>query len=161
MSGQNTSASIFQPGDRALWMALLAKAPLPLLERRVSALGPLPTYRFLRSPEIGLTMVRGRIEGEGKPFNLGEMTLTRCVVQLEDEGNPAIAGFGYVAGRCHRHAELAAVCDALLQHPGWAKRVTDEVVLPLQTAAKVRRDDLNAQVEATRVNFFTLKRGES
>ncbi|GAB4376283.1 MAG: hypothetical protein Kow00121_23160 [Elainellaceae cyanobacterium] len=72
-------------------------------------------------------MVQGRTGGAGQPFYLGEMTITRCVVRLETpdleeaiasqfpEG--VIVGFGYVAGRSHRHAELAALCDALLQHP--------------------------------------------
>jgi alpha-D-ribose 1-methylphosphonate 5-triphosphate synthase subunit PhnG len=141
-------------------MATLAKAPLSLLETCVASLGELPTYTFLRAPEIGLAMVRGRVEGTGAPFNLGEITLTRCVVQIVPAAAPAIAGFGYVAGRSHRHAELAAVCDALLQHPDWQASVQDQVIAPLTQAAADRREALAAQSEATRVNFFTLMRGD-
>ncbi|HEY9889198.1 MAG TPA: phosphonate C-P lyase system protein PhnG [Candidatus Obscuribacterales bacterium] len=150
-----------QPTGRAVWLATLAKAPLEQLEACFATLGTIPPYEFLRSPEVGLTMVRGRVEGTGQPFNLGEMTLTRCVVQMADPAGLTIAGFGYVAGRSSRHAELAAVCDALLQHPDWAAVVGDRVLTPLQAAARARQAEVAAQGEATRVNFFTLRRGES
>ena len=146
---------------RTTWMATLAKAPLALLEECLKTLEAVPSYQFLRPPETGLTMVRGRLEGTGDPFNLGEMTLTRCVVQIVQPDRPAIAGFGYVAGRSHRHAELAALCDALLQHVDWADGVHAQVLAPLQAAAQARQAAAAAQTEATRVNFFTLKRGES
>lgn len=146
---------------RPTWMSALAKAPLALLEERIATLGTLPQYHFLRMPEIGLAMVRGRAEGTGQPFNLGEMTLTRCVVQLELFGDGSISGFGYVAGRSQRHAELAAVCDALLQHPDWQAQVQAQVIEPLQGAAHEKRIAETAEVESTRVNFFTLLRGEA
>lgn len=135
---------------------MLAKAPLTLLEQCVATLEGVPEYGFLRSPEVGLTMVRGRAEGTGQPFNLGEMTLTRCVVQLG-----GITGFGYVAGRSKRHAELAALCDGLLQHPDWEGQVQQQVIAPLQVEAQEKRDRNAAEVESTRVNFFTMLRGES
>lgn len=142
-------------------MAILAKASLVSLEKYFAELKGVPRYEFLRSPEIGLAMVRGRTEGAGQPFNLGEITLTRCVVQIEANDGEGIAGFGYIAGRSPRHAELAAILDALLQHPKWAETVHTEIILPLQAEAQARREREAAQVEATRVNFFTLKRGES
>ncbi len=146
---------------RSRWMATLAKGSLEQLEVQVATLGELPSYRFLRSPEIGLVMVRGRMDGTGAPFNLGEMPITRCVVQLEGPADVVIAGFGYVAGRSHRHAELAAVCDALLQHPDWYPRLQTQVLDPLQAAASAANATIAAEVEATRVNFFTLMRGDS
>lgn len=91
---------------------MLAKAKRTELEDAVGTLPAIPSYRFLRQPEAGLVMVRGRIGGTGGPFNLGEMTVTRCAVQLDGGGAP---GIGYVAGRDSRHAELAALLDALLQ----------------------------------------------
>lgn len=155
---------------RSVWMAILAKASAEDLEACVATLGALPSYRFLRSPEIGLAMVRGRAEGTGEPFNLGEMTLTRCVIQMQAMSaeshqasiteSEAIAGFGYVAGRSQRHAELAAVCDALMQHPEWRAIVQSQVLQPLQAAAHEKRKNQAAQAEATRVNFLTLLRGE-
>ncbi|MGF1524940.1 MAG: phosphonate C-P lyase system protein PhnG [Leptolyngbyaceae cyanobacterium] len=146
---------------RKVWMATLAKAPLALLETSVATLGILPNYSFLRSPEIGLAMVRGRTEGTGAPFNLGEMTITRCVVQLPSPTGESITGFGYVAGRSQRHAELAALCDALLQHADWHDQVHTQVILPLQTAYQAQQEQQAQQTETTRVNFFTMLRGES
>ena len=145
-----------QQPSRSVWMSTLAKAPLPLLEQCFATLGNIPEYGFLRSPEVGLTMVRGRAEGTGRPFNLGEMTLTRCVVKLGE-----VTGFGYVAGRSKRHAELAALCDGLLQHPDWQAQVQTQVITPIQEAAQAKREQDNAEVESTRVNFFTMLRGES
>lgn len=147
--------------QRQLWISTLAKASLERLERQVALLGPVPAYGFLRAPEVGLTMVQGRTGGTGQPFYLGEMTLTRCVVSLqnEDDGG-AIAGYGYIGGRSPRHAELAALCDALLQHPAWCDRLQTTVIEPLREAAQAQRDQQARQVEATRVNFFTLVRGQ-
>lgn len=147
--------------QRQSWMTLLATASLSDLEALISQCGELPAYQFVRSPETGLTMVRGRMGGTGQPFNLGEMTLTRCVVQIADETGGAIAGFGYVAGRSHRHAVLAALCDALLQHPTWAAIVQANLLQPLQALAEERHKTQTQEAEATRVNFFTLQRGEA
>ncbi|MEM8810402.1 MAG: phosphonate C-P lyase system protein PhnG, partial [Cyanobacteria bacterium P01_G01_bin.38] len=129
---------------RQHWMAVLAKAPWQSIEqalsRVVSQCPGLPSYHYLRQPEIGLTMVRGRTGGTGKPFHLGEITLTRSVVQLDETVNDGvISGFGYVAGRSHRHAELAAFCDALLQHPSWHHKIYSTVITPLEQAAKTNR----------------------
>lgn len=147
---------------RQQWMATLAKADLTDLEAKVTALDNLPEYQFLRSPEIGLTMVRGRAGGTGAVFNLGEMPLTRCVVQLLQPGlTEPITGFGYVAGRSKRHAELAALCDGLLQHQDWHASVQAGVIEPLQAAYQDQQAAQSRQTEATRVNFFTLLRGES
>jgi alpha-D-ribose 1-methylphosphonate 5-triphosphate synthase subunit PhnG len=149
--------------QRSEWMSILAKAPTQVLAATLDEINGLPGYQFLRSPETGLTMVRGRAEGTGQVFNLGEMTLTRCVIQLNGVGdeNGSITGFGYVGGRSHRHAELAALCDALLQHPVWQAKVQTQVIEPLKAAAQHKRTADAAEVEATRVNFFTLLRGES
>jgi alpha-D-ribose 1-methylphosphonate 5-triphosphate synthase subunit PhnG len=143
--------------QRQSWISTLAKSAPDLLEQQVSLLGTLPAYRFLRSPEVGLTMVRGRIGGTGQPFNLGEVTLTRCVVQLE---NSDVTGFGYVAGRSRRHAELAAVCDALMQLPDWGDRVQATVITPLAEQRQQQQTVQQQQTDATTVNFFTLVRGE-
>lgn len=145
---------------RQSWMATLAKVSLMQLDQQVSTLRDLPNYAFLRPPEIGLTMVQGRTGGTGQPFYLGEMTLTRCVVKLEtpDLEQP-IVGFGYVAGRSLRHAELAAFCDALLQHPDWHDLIQTQVILPLQAIAQQQQTKQQRQAESTRVNFFTLVRG--
>ena len=60
---------------------------------------------FLRRPETGLVMLRGRAGGTGQAFNLGEASVTRCSVRLSD----GQVGTGYVLGRDQRKAELVAV----------------------------------------------------
>ena len=139
-------------------MAILAKTSLEQLQQQMKQLEPLPEYTFLRPPEIGLTQVRGRAGGTGEIFNLGEMTLTRCVVKLASE--PIITGFGYVAGRSHLHAELAALADALMQRQDWYERVKKTVIEPLEAEAVRLREIERSQTAATRVDFLTLVRGE-
>lgn len=144
--------------QRQAWMATLAKGSLEQLQEKMAELEPLPQYSFLRPPEIGLTQVRGRAGGTGQIFNLGEMTLTRCVLKLHSQ--PMITGFGYVAGRSHLHAELAALADALMQHNDWCERVKKIVIEPLQAEAISQQQTQQSQTASTQVNFFTLARGE-
>ena len=148
--------------ERQAWMRTLARAELAALEGCVARLKDLPAYGFLRAPEIGLAMVRGRVGGGGDAFNLGEMTITRCVVQLQTvkEQQPEVAGFGYVGGRSPRHAELAALCDALLQDEQWSYRVFKEVIEPLQRSFQQIVEQQQRQTAATQVEFFTMLRGE-
>ncbi len=141
--------------ERQIWMAILAKSSVDKIERQVKTLGKLPSYSFLRQPEIGLTMVRGRAGGTGQVFNLGEMTVTRCVVKIGE-----VTGFGYVGGRSKRHAELAAVCDGLLQQQEWQEIVNTQVIQPLEKIIQQKQDQQQRQTEATKVEFFTMLRGE-
>ncbi len=140
---------------RQAWMAILAKSSVVDLERYVRTLEKLPKYFFLRHPEIGLAMVRGKAGGTGEAFNLGEMTVTRCVIKMED-----VKGFGYVRGRSKRHAELAAVYDGLLQQEKWFSQVQKQVIQPLQTKLSEHQQKQQSQIEATKVEFFTMLRGE-
>lgn len=144
-----------QSTARQAWMAILAKSSVVDIEQQIETLGQLPQYSFLRQPEIGLTMVRGRTGGTGKAFNLGEMTVTRCVIKILDT-----TGFGYVGGRSKRHAELAAVCDGLLQQDSWFSPVQNKVIQPLQIKIGDRQQKQQCQTEATKVEFFTMLRGE-
>src|SRR4029077_6676311 len=98
---------------RRRWMSILAQAGSEELERAWSELSDRPRYRVLRGPEIGLVMVRGRAGGTGARFTLGELTVARCTVELDD----GTIGHAYVRGRHLRHAELAAALDAMLQTP--------------------------------------------
>ncbi len=138
--------------ERKAWMSVLAKAP----PARLAALLPdLPDHAFLRPPEIGAVMVQGRIGGTGAPFNLGEMTVTRCSLQLVD----GAVGHAVVQGRDKGHAARAAIVDALMQSKG-ARAVRDAVVAPLEAEAAARRDTRAAKAAATKVDFFTMVRGE-
>ena len=140
--------------ERQRWLAVLAKADIEDLERRWDELGTMPKFRHLRAPETGLVMLRGRVSGTGAPFNVGEMTVTRCSVVLAD----GTVGHGYVGGSDARHAEIAALCDALLQTDAWRGEVEDRVIAPLAAAHEVRRQQTAARAAATRVEFFTVAR---
>jgi alpha-D-ribose 1-methylphosphonate 5-triphosphate synthase subunit PhnG len=140
---------------RQHWMSVLARAPLAELEAAWNSLPRRPEYALLRQPETGLAMVQARTNGSGAPFNMGEMTLTRCAVDVN-----GFAGHAYVAGRSSRHAELAAVFDGLLQDPEHTGTLTRTVILPLQQRIAATRRTQAAQAAATRVAFFTMVRGE-
>lgn len=134
------------------WMSLLAKAP----SGRLAALMPeLPQHDLLRSPECGAVMVRGRAGATGAAFNLGEMTVTRCSVRLEC----GTVGHAWVQGRDKAHARRAAVGDALLQTPK-ARDVQAKVLDVLAAEAAARRAARAGKAAATKVEFFTMVRGE-
>jgi alpha-D-ribose 1-methylphosphonate 5-triphosphate synthase subunit PhnG len=70
-------------------------------------------------------------------------------------------GVGYVLGRDRRQAELVAWFDALLQDPARQPALLADVVAPLadeQAAALAQRSRAAA---ASRVEFFTMVRGEA
>src|ERR1700748_524834 len=79
---------------RRRWMSILARAETQELGMLLRAADP-PNYTVLRGPEGGLVMVRGRAGGGGAPFNLGEMTVTRCTVRLAT----GEIGHSYALGR--------------------------------------------------------------
>lgn len=134
-------------------LATAAPADLELVWERFA--DP-PRYTFVRKPEIGLVMVRGRAGGTGLRFNLGELPVARCSVRLAD----GTVGHAYVGGRSLRHAEIAAVFDALLQSSDRGPGLEAEVVAPLVDRREARRRVASARSAATRVEFFTLVRGE-
>ena len=137
-------------------MGLLARAEPAALAAAMAALGPEPAHVVLKGPQIGLLMGRGRIGGGGDAFNLGELTAARCVVRLTPDGPQGVA---YALGRDRTHVRRAALCDALLQTPH-ADAVRATVLAPLSAAEAVRRAARAAKAAATRVEFFTLARGE-
>jgi alpha-D-ribose 1-methylphosphonate 5-triphosphate synthase subunit PhnG len=136
-------------------MAVLVHADTTELARHVAAL-PAPPHRSVRAPENGLVMVRGRIGGDGAPFNLGEATVSRAAVRL-DSGE---VGFGYVLGRDGEKARLIALCDALIQSKSHIDAVETDVVAPLRDKLSARRERQAAQAAATKVDFYTMVRGE-
>ena len=142
--------------DRQHWMAVLAKTSARRLEKEWLRIEQKPEYDFLRQPETGAVMVQGRVGGTGEGFNMGEMTVTRCTVQ-SSEGP---TGSAYVIGRNHRHAELAAVFDALLQVERRRVALMAEVIGPLSDELKTEADTRARKAAATKVDFFTMVRGE-
>jgi alpha-D-ribose 1-methylphosphonate 5-triphosphate synthase subunit PhnG len=116
----------------------------------------LPAHEELRQPENGLVMVRGRVGGDGAPFNLGEATVSRAAVRLSS----GEVGFGYTLGRDREKAKLIALCDAMVQSAELAGAIEARVVAPLRAAMIERRNRKAAETAATRVDFYTLVRGE-
>lgn len=139
---------------RQKWMSLLAGAR----KERLDALFPpdrLPSFTYLRKPETGLVMLRGRQGGTGSPFNIGEATLTRCSIRLAD----GTVGHAFVMGRSHEHAVSAAICDALLQGAENAQ-LTDAVITPLAREQAEHERQMALKNAATKVDFFTMVRGD-
>lgn len=145
---------------RAAWMRDLALANGEELDTAMSTLAQrhtLPPFRVIRAPETGMAMVRGRAGGNGAPFNIGEMTVTRCALTL-DSGELGVA---YVQGRDRRHAEHAAYADALLQTTAWHGIATQDVIVPLQRTREAQTAARAVDNAASRVDFFTLARGNA
>jgi alpha-D-ribose 1-methylphosphonate 5-triphosphate synthase subunit PhnG len=136
-------------------MSLLAKSEPSRLAALFSAVLDLPAYAWLRSPEIGAVMVRGRMGGTGAPFNLGEMSVTRCALTL----STGEVGHAYVQGRDKDHATRAALVDALMQ-TARADEVQAAVLDPLSAEMQATAQARSAKAAATKVEFFTMVRGE-
>src|ERR1700682_6321945 len=141
--------------QRKAAMTVLAHSDAAGIASRLDALA-LPDHEILREPENGLVMVRGRIGGDGAPFNLGEATVARAAVRL----STGEVGFGYTLGRDRQKARMIALCDALIQSDEFAAAIETNVMAPLRAAITARRNSRAAETAATRVDFYTLVRGE-
>jgi len=141
---------------RREWMGLLAQAPSALLDELWIKLGMKPRFQWLRPPEFGGVMVRGRMGGSGAPFNLGELTVTRCSLRLQGED---CVGHAWIQGRDRGKAQQAALVDALMQ-TGRAAEIRQGLLVPLAEAVARAREGRAARAAATRVDFFTMVRGE-
>ncbi len=144
------------PTDRRGVMALLARATTRELTGPLARCWPEVTVKVLKGPECGLAMVRGRTGGDGAPFNLGEATVTRAVIEIV--GGPR--GHAVVLGRDIEKARAAALLDALWQQEEARPAVERDVLEPVARRLAAERGRTQAQTAATRVDFFTLVRGE-
>lgn len=138
---------------RQAWLSVLTQQASALLQ--YDTLLKAYPYNLLRAPEIGMAMVKGRTAGEGQVFNVGEVTVTRSAVRLET----GEVGFGYLVGRDKKASELVALADAYLQSENaavWQKKLIE----PLQAQIKAEKEALARKVQTTKVDFFTMVRGE-
>ena len=136
-------------------MAVLAHAEAGEIAARLRNLA-LPDHQDLRAPENGLVMLRGRIGGDGAPFNLGEATVSRAAVRLAS----GEVGFGYTLGRDGEKARLIALCDALVQSRDFGASVERDIIAPLREKLAMRRKQAAEETAATKVDFYTMVRGE-
>lgn len=137
-------------------MAALALAPGDDLRRLWDEAGFSVTAEALRGPETGLVTLRGRMGGGGAAFNLGEATVTRATVRL----STGEIGHAYALGRDTEKARLSAIVDALWQRPGDRAAVEERIVAPLTAARDAADVAARAETAATKVDFFTMVRGE-
>jgi alpha-D-ribose 1-methylphosphonate 5-triphosphate synthase subunit PhnG len=149
-SDQNT-----RQAQRRAAMAVLAHSDAAEIARRLEKIA-VPAYENLREGENGLVMVRGRIGGDGAPFNLGEATVSRAAVRL----STGEVGFGYTLGRDRQKARMIALCDAMVQSDDFSVAVEADVLAPLRAALISTQSQKAAETAATRVDFYTLVRGE-
>lgn len=141
--------------DRRYWMGVLARAEFAQLEALVRDLPPLPADEIVRPAETGTIMVEGRAGGTGGRFNLGETSVTRCVVRVEGR-----LGFSYVLGRDREKARLAAKLDGLLQVPEHMPDLLRTIITPLAQCQAAAQAEASRKAAATKVDFFTLVRGD-
>ena len=144
-----------QQALRKAAMAVLAHAEAGEIAARLRTI-PLPGLQDLREPENGLVMLRGRVGGDGAPFNLGEATVSRAAVRLAS----GEVGFGYTLGRDREKARLIALCDALVQSRDFGGLVERDVIAPLREQLMIRRKQAAEETAATKVDFYTMVRGE-
>ncbi len=137
-------------------LSVLAKAPGKDLLSCWKQTGLDPAVELLRGPESGLVALQGRAGGTGQPFHVGEGSATRVTVRI---GSGQV-GHAMISGRDTRKAQLVAVIDALAQDPAQADLIERAIVAPLEALAAEADAKLRAETAATRVNFFTMVRGE-
>jgi alpha-D-ribose 1-methylphosphonate 5-triphosphate synthase subunit PhnG len=137
-------------------MAALAAAPGDALKRLCDEAGLPDDAQLLRGPETGLVTVRGRIGGGGAPFNFGEATVTRATVRLAT----GEVGHSYALGRDQEKARLSAIADALWQNPIRRDGIEEKIIAPLRAAQREADARKRAETAATKVDFFTMVRGE-
>ncbi|WP_298719851.1 phosphonate C-P lyase system protein PhnG [uncultured Oceanisphaera sp.] len=142
--------------QRKQWMSVLARTSFSALQSGWQALQLTPEYQLIRAPEIGLAQVRARMGATGRPFNLGDVTITRAVVKL----NSGELGYSYLRGRNKPHAELAALIDALMQTRSGHEVLDKGLIAPLAAQKAEQEECTRREAAASKVDFFTMVRGE-
>ena len=121
----------FDTATRQRWMRVLAHSQPAALAARMNALSLTPDYDTLRAPEIGLVQIQARMGGTGERFFAGDATLTRAVI------------------------------DALLQEQPYFQTLMETLITPLEADRSARLAARQAEVNTSRVDFFTLVRGDN
>jgi len=142
--------------ERQKMMALLGGASIKDLETEKERLGPGIDWNYIIKPEVGLLMVQSDADGSHPAFNLGEMSVTKCVLEVKGH----YLGYAMILGSDLVHAELAALFDGLLQHPDYRNDIKSNLINTLAEKQLQKDRSLEKDVADTTVEFFTLKRGE-
>ena len=160
---------------RQHWMSVLAHSQPTELAARLNALNITADYEVIRAAETGLVQIQARMGGTGERFFAGDATLTRAAVRLTD----GTLGYSWVLGRDKQHAERCALIDALMQqtymentlhHLGEEvellqtrhfQNLSETLIAPLNADRMARIAARQAEVNASRVDFFTMVRGDN
>jgi alpha-D-ribose 1-methylphosphonate 5-triphosphate synthase subunit PhnG len=137
-------------------MAVLARADAGELKSLWGTLGPEPEHSMLRGPESGAITLRGRMGGGGAPFNVGEATVTRATVRLSG----GAIGHGAMLGRDREKTRISALIDAMCAEPQNETRIEAAIIAPLRERIAAADEQVRRETAATKVNFFTMTRGE-
>ena len=143
--------------DRKEWISALSHADFDSLEKMWEDLSIDISYTFIKKPEIGLTQIQGRMGSTGDPFNIGDTTTTKCIVEL----NSGDIGYSFLIGRNKKHAIIAAVLDGLLQNNDYHVFINSKIIQPLKQKRIEKISKINNETAASKVDFFTMVRGDS
>jgi alpha-D-ribose 1-methylphosphonate 5-triphosphate synthase subunit PhnG len=153
---ETTSCLRHETARRQGVMSICAHANLNELEAAVTALEPPPEVTDVRAPQFGLVMVRGRVGAVGNAFNVGEALVTRASVQLQN----GVVGHSYLLGRVRKKARLAAIIDAAAQSPDAMRMIEKSLIDPVRERIEREKTAQAEETASTKVDFFTLVRGE-
>ncbi|ELE5476663.1 phosphonate C-P lyase system protein PhnG [Escherichia coli] len=130
---------------RQHWMSVLAHSQPAELAARLNALNITADYEVIRTAETGLVQIQARMGGTGERFFAGDATLTRAAVRLTD---------GTLGYSC-------ALIDALMQQSRHFQNLSETLIAPLDADRMARIAARQAEVNASRVDFFTMVRGDN
>jgi alpha-D-ribose 1-methylphosphonate 5-triphosphate synthase subunit PhnG len=140
--------------SRQSWLRLFALASNQDLENMVRSTHIEERCKTLFGPQTGIVTVRARISGKGQKFNVGDACVTKAEVLFDNKVN----GYATVMGGQARRALLVAMLDAAM-----AADIGEPLAsLVLQLAQQIEQRGMQRQQSAanTKVNFFTMVRGE-
>ena len=157
-------SELAQPATRREWLAILARTPHASMKAAMDA--ALRRGQFRRSSTGCARRISvwrwcaRRVGGTGDAFNLGEVTVTRATLRVRSDEGRATVGMAVHMGRDKERATLAALADALLQMPAFEARMQQHVIAPLAARIAANRQQKQARAAATKVEFFTMVRGD-
>ncbi|MBW1252718.1 phosphonate C-P lyase system protein PhnG [Pantoea allii] len=146
-----------QQTARQHWLSVLAHSSAAELDAHWQPLNLKPEFTLIRPAEIGLTRLQARMGATGKRFVVGDATVTRAVVRLND----GTLGYSYLLGRDKAHAERCALMDALLQQTETGELLQEKIITPLAASREEQRQLRAREIASSKVDFFTLVRGDN
>ena len=142
---------------RQHWMSVLAHSQPAELAARLKALNITADYEAIRAAQTRLLQIEAPMGRTAERFLAGDATLTRAAVRLTD----GTLGYSWVLGRDKQHAERCALIDAVMQQSRYFQNLSETLIAPLDADRMARIAARQAEVNASRVDFFTMVRGDN